>query len=243
MPHSPAASPVSSLNLAKIKAITLDLDDTLWPIAPTMHRAEAQLVAWLKSRAPNTADFMADPVRRLALREQVLRERPDLSHNLSAVREALIRQALTESDEDPGLAPAAFEVFFEARMQVQLYADATEALALLAQRFPVIALSNGNADVHRVGIGRYFKAAVSAHEFGVSKPDARIFEASARAAGVPCDEVLHVGDDAALDVLGALGANMQAAWINRNGEAWRHEASPHLAVVDMLALCQALGLR
>ena len=171
------------LDLTKIKAITLDLDDTLWPIAPTMHRAEGQLVAWLRSCAPQTADFMADPVRRLAMREQVLRGRPDLHHNLSAVREELIRQALLASGEDPGHAPAAFEVFFEARMQVQLFDDAAPALALLSQRFPVVALSNGNADVHRVGIGRHFKAAVSAHEFGVGKPDVRIFEASARAAG------------------------------------------------------------
>ena len=35
------------LNLTKIKAITLDLDDTLWPIWPAIERAEAALSEWL----------------------------------------------------------------------------------------------------------------------------------------------------------------------------------------------------
>lgn len=231
------------LDLAKIKAITIDLDDTLWPIAPTMHRAEAQLVAWLRNNAPRTADFMSDAGRRLAMREQVLRERPDLHHNLSAVREELIRQALLASGENPGHATAAFEVFFEARMQVQFFDDAAAALGLLSGRYPVVALSNGNADVHRVGIDQHFRGAVSAHEFGVGKPDVRIFEAAALAAGCQCAEVLHVGDDPALDVQGAMGANMQAVWVNRNGGQWQHGRPPQLAVADLRALCEALGLR
>lgn len=35
------------------------------------------------------------------------------------------------------------------------------------------------------------------------------------AGGLAPQQVLHVGDDAALDVLGALSAGMQAVWLNR----------------------------
>ena len=41
------------------------------------------------------------------------------------------------------------------------------------------------------------------------------------------EDVLHVGDDATLDALGALNAGMQAAWVNRSDHLWPHEAQPH----------------
>ena len=34
---------VTSLDTARIRAITIDLDDTLWPVWPTIARAEAAL--------------------------------------------------------------------------------------------------------------------------------------------------------------------------------------------------------
>ena len=54
-------------------------------------------------------------------------------------------------------------------------------------------------------------------------------------------EVLHIGDDAHLDGVGALNAGMQLAWVNREGHAWEHAPlAPHITVNDLLALCRAL---
>ena len=39
----------------RVRAITLDLDDTLWPIWPTIARAEGALQQWLADNAPATA--------------------------------------------------------------------------------------------------------------------------------------------------------------------------------------------
>ena len=47
-------------------AITLDLDDTVWPIAPVIARAEAALDGWLREHAPATARrWPADAMRAL----------------------------------------------------------------------------------------------------------------------------------------------------------------------------------
>ena len=109
-------------------------------------------------------------------------------------------------------------------------------------RYPVVALSNGNADVHRVGLGQHFHHSISAREFGVGKPDARIFHAAAEAAGVRPGEVLHVGDDAQLDALGGLIAGLQVAWVNRDGREWEHAPlQPHLTVPDLMSLCNQLA--
>ena len=225
------------LNPSKVKAITLDLDDTLWPIWPTIARAEIAMGNWLSPLAPATAALLMDAQARLALREAVVRASPDIAHNMSAIRLALIRQALLQSDEDPSLASGGFDVFFEHRMKVDLFADVLPALEFLAARFPLVAVSNGNADVARVGLGRYFLSSVSAHEFGVAKPDARIFQAAAAMAGVDAHDVLHVGDDGVMDVLGADACGMQTVWVNREGHDWSHGTQPHLTVTDLAQLC------
>jgi putative hydrolase of the HAD superfamily len=94
---------------------------------------------------------------------------------------------------------------------VTLFEDALPALEFLAARYPLVALTNGNADVQRIGLGRFFHASINAREFGVGKPDPRIFHAAAGAMDVMPERVLHIGDDATLDALGALNAGMQAA--------------------------------
>ena len=225
------------LDISQIKAITFDLDDTLWPIWPAIARAELAMGDWLRPRAPATAALLADAPARLALREEVVRANPGIAHNMSAIRLELIRQGLLRSNEAPELAQGGYDVFLAHRMKVDFFDDVLPALDFLAARFPLVAVSNGNADIERVGLGRYFSSCVSAHEFGVAKPDVRIFHAAAVAAGVAPHEVLHVGDDAALDVLGADASGMQTVWVNRVGHAWTHDTQPHLTVADLAQLC------
>ena len=233
----------AGLDAGRIRAITLDLDDTLWPIWPTIARAEAVLSAWLAEHAPATAARWGDAAALRAVRNEMHALRPDLLHDLSAMRRESIRLVLQREGDDPALAEAAFDVLFSERQRVDLFEDAAPALEWLASRYPVVAVSNGNADVHRVGLGRHFHAALSAQVFGVAKPDARIFHAAAKAAGADAADVLHIGDDAHLDALGALGAGMQVAWINREGHAWEHAPlRPHTTVPDLLQLCRELGL-
>ena len=228
------------LDLTTIKAISLDLDDTLWPIWPAIERAEKVLDSWLSLRAPMTAALFASPAARQEIREHVTRSRPELRHNMSAVRREAIRLALSRSEEDPLLADEAFEVFFAERNCVTLYDDATPALEFLSARYPVVALSNGNADVARIGIEKYFHASISAHEFGVGKPDPRIFHAAAGAADTLAGHVLHVGDDAMLDVLGGRNAGMQTVWLNRAGTPWKHDEAPHVTVSSLFELCELI---
>ena len=218
---------------ANIRAITLDLDDTLWPIAPTMVRAEAVLQHYLREHAPATAVLCGQQGALLRIRQQLQREWQDRLHDLSALRRESIRRAMLEAGDDPSLAEPAFEVFFAARQQVDLFEDALEALRFLAARFPLVALSNGNADVHRVGLGEFFKEAISAQTFGVAKPDPRIFHEAAARAGVPAHAVLHIGDDPHLDVQGARAAGMQCVWLNRDGHDWPHDSAPPLSLASL----------
>lgn len=229
------------LDAGKIRAITIDLDDTLWPIWPTIERAERALHEWLTVHAPMTAALFSNPAALREIRGEMTTSRPDLKHDMSALRRESIRLALYRAGEDPLLADAGFEVFFAERQRVSLFEDAQPALQFLAERYPIVALSNGNADVQRVGIGHFFRAAISAREFGVGKPDPRIFHAAAGAVDTLPEFVLHIGDDATLDALGALNAGMQAAWLNRGDAPWPHAEAPHVTLAHLGELQDLIG--
>ena len=229
------------LDPAKIKAVTIDLDDTLWPIWPTIERAEKALHDWLVEHAPMTSALFANPAALRDIRAEMTASRPDLKHDMSALRRESIRLALYRAGEDPLMAEPAFEVFFAARQQVDLFDDALPALEFLAGRYPLVALSNGNADLQRIGLAHFFRASVSAREFGVGKPDPRIFHAAAGAVDTMPEGVLHIGDDATLDVLGALNAGMQAAWLNRGDAPWPHELEPQVTLTNLAELRDLIG--
>jgi putative hydrolase of the HAD superfamily len=240
---------------AMIAALTLDLDDTLWPVMPTLLRAEAVLQDWLAAHAPATAAAF-DVARLQRLRADVARRHPQWAHDLTALRRITLHEALAGSGDDPALAEPAFDVFFAARQQVQWYDDVRPALARLAARFPLLALSNGNAELAATGLAPYFVGAVNARGCGVAKPDPAIFEAGCAALRRPPSQVMHVGDDWRLDVIGARRAGLHSAWIRRIEARHRGPAADdpeptapgavdrgghHLDLDDLLALADALG--
>lgn len=230
------------LDTSRIRAITFDLDDTLWPIWPTIERAEKALAAWMAQRAPMTSALFANPHARHDIRQQVMRQRPDISHNLSAIRLEAIRLTLTRAGDDPALAEPAFDVFFAERNRVTLFDDTLPALRWLSERYPLVALSNGNADLNKVGVSAYFKGGISASQFGVAKPHASIFLAASGLAGVPPQAVLHVGDDAHHDVIGAQAAGMQAVWVNRTEHLWADAPhQPDETICQLNELCDLLA--
>ncbi|MSQ18271.1 MAG: HAD family hydrolase [Betaproteobacteria bacterium] len=209
-----------------IRAITIDLDETLWPVAPVIAKAEAALVAWMRANAPVVAERFPPPVMR-ALRDEIITQiEPHRQSDMGHVRRTAIAHALHAVGDDPAKAHEAYAVFDAARQEVELFADAIPALIALGARYPILALSNGTADIHRTGLGHHFVGAVSAAEIGISKPDARIFHAACERLGYVPAEVLHIGDDPLLDVEGALAAGMKAVWLNRSGAAWRGTGRP-----------------
>ncbi|SFM94638.1 HAD family hydrolase [Variovorax sp. OV329] len=232
-----------TLDLARIRAISLDLDDTLWPIRPTMERAEQALLSWLTQRAPRTGELLTDVSVLRALHEAAELERQDLAGDQIELRHESIRAALRHAGEDLALAEPAFDAFFVQRQQVTLYEDAQPALHWLSARYPLVAISNGNADLVRTGVSAWIGRGFRARDFAMGKPHRAIFHAAAQSLQLEPSEMLHVGDDAELDVLGAIDAGMQAAWLVRDRRAWEYDTVPHLVVEDLRALCIELSKR
>ena len=225
--------------MQQIRAISLDLDDTLWPIEPVILRAEQRLDEWMKKNCPAVAaQFSIAQMR--ALRERISVEHPHLSHDFTAQRMLSLRAALTPHGYGDAHVEEAFDEYFAARNEVECYPDALPALERLAARFPLVSLSNGNADLERIGIARFFRFSISSRNFGKAKPAAEIFHAACAGLDLPPGEVLHVGDDPLTDVVGASQAGMRSAWLNRRGEAWTHAVAPDLTIRDLNELAHTL---
>ena len=199
--------------------LSFDLDDTLWPVGPVIAAAERQLLSWLRERHPEVVSGH-DLESLRALRDGVARRFPERSHDLTFLRHRALKDLFGGAGHAESLADAALEVFFSARNRVEFYDDVRPALSRLRARYRLFAISNGNADLHRCGIGDLFAGHVTAIAAGAAKPDARIFAALLEMAGVEAAQVLHIGDDPLADVIGATRAGMQAVWLNRDGREW-----------------------
>jgi FMN hydrolase / 5-amino-6-(5-phospho-D-ribitylamino)uracil phosphatase len=200
-----------------LRAITFDLDDTLWPSAPTLARAEQRAHAWIAANAPPVAARW--PIVELReLRMSLYRAHPELHHNLLQIRRlamhAAFEQAGVTGNAADELIEQSLKVFMAARHEVDLYPEVRDCLARLSQRYALAALTNGNADVTVIGLGHFFAAKISPHTHGVIKPE--------------------------LDIRGARGAGMPALWINRTGAAWEGGDAPD-AVTNLLELEQWLA--
>ena len=87
------------IDISRIRAITLDLDDTLWPIWPTIHRAEEVLSQWLMQHAPATAVLSGQPDIKKAVREDINARHADKAHDLSFLRLEAIRALLLQAGD------------------------------------------------------------------------------------------------------------------------------------------------
>ena len=228
-----------------VSAITLDLDDTVWPIAPVIVRAETALADWLRLNAPRTAARWPLQATR-ALRDAVAIEHPHLAHDFTEQRRITLKRMFADAGDDVALVDAAFDAFFAARCDVTHYEDSLDALERLAARVPLAALSNGNACLQTIGLMHLFEFQLGAREHGAAKPAASIFHAACAQLGCAPAQVLHAGDDAEMDIAGAARAGLRTCWINRpdadgRTHAWsRRDVEPDLQFPTLTALADWL---
>lgn len=220
--------------MRNVAAITLDLDDTLWPIAPVIVAAEQRLGEWFAEHCPRVLEIFRHAQPSL-LRKSVMEKHPDRRHDYAFLRRRMIHTMLSESGYTSDLAEPAYQAFFAARNEVQLFDDVPPMLRWLSQHYRLVAVTNGNADLSRMGIDHYFSTTIRAADIGVAKPEPEIFTAAIAAAGVDADRVVHIGDAPVEDMAGAAAAGMYTVWVNRFGHNWPRQQTPPTAQVSTLA--------
>jgi putative hydrolase of the HAD superfamily len=227
--------------MLNIRAIAFDLDNTLWDVGPVIARAEQRMMAWLKEHCPRITERVT-PEQMRAAREELARSEPDKAHDLIYLRLETLTRAAYASGYGQEHAQQAFAIFDHFRNDVELFPDVAPALRSLSVRYRLATLSNGTADLTRIGLAPFFSVRLNAGQIGVAKPHRRCFERLARDLDLPPQTILYVGDDPLLDVDAARSAGLRTAWMNRKNELWPPEVlAPDLVVTECGALVATLA--
>jgi HAD superfamily hydrolase (TIGR01549 family) len=218
-----------------IKAVLFDLDDTLWPIAPVISRAEIVLYDWLKTYAPTTADrFSIDSM--CARRLELMAMHPHYQIDLWGLRHAVLCEALSACGDDVALAESAMAVFSEARNAVTPFGDVLPGLQRLSGKVALGSISNGFADLDAIGMAQHFQVSLAAHSCGTAKPDPAIFHLACDALKIAPAEAVYVGDDLLLDVEASQKAGLRAVWMNRFGRTAPSHIEPDAECMSLIEL-------
>ncbi len=207
----------ASNNSRPIKVITFDLDDTLWDIKPVLLNAEHLVFNWLEQHAPKLTQHFS-PQSLVEWRGQIYQQQPHLTHQISQLRISAMQQAMLKvgytPEESLTMAQRAFAVFIEARHQIILFDTVVPMLEQLHGDYCLGVLTNGNADVFRLDIGRFFDFAFSAEQLNASKPAPDHFLAAQHTSGAQPQQMIHIGDHIDHDINAALKADWHAIWFN-----------------------------
>ena len=208
-----------------IKLITFDLDDTLWDNMPTITRAEIDTRRWIEERVGKVewGDFNDF----LNLREELIKEDPSIEWDISKLRKEIFRKKIhyvTPSSLRDEIVDEAFSIFIKNRHQIKLFDGVADALKTLSEKYILGVLTNGNADIYKFDIGKYFKFAISSLEAKDSKPNRSHFDrAVENVKDIEFDQILHIGDHQVNDILFAHNLDIDTLWFNNNNAVWEQD--------------------
>ena len=210
----------------QFKAISFDLDDTLWSVVPVIINAEKILNQWLAVHHPVFAQNYAVKTLR-EMRMKMFKEEPHWTADLTEARKESLRRAAVLMDYPTDFVEPAFKAFHVARNQVTFYDDAMPVLDQLAGNYHLASLSNGNASIDMVGLSHIFSVEVTATFDMPMKPNPDMFHQACETFDIHPTELLHVGDSPESDVVGGQRAGVKTAWLNRGSALqWPDDLPP-----------------
>lgn len=214
--------------------MSFDLDDTLYDNHPFIVEAEKQLFNFMFSRWPKLENIGKKGW--IGFRREAVKENPLLRHDMIALRRVVLSKLFASIDlqgqERQDAVQQSYDVFYFQRSNFTVAAEFTDVLKKLASKMPVIAITNGNVDIERVGLSECFHKVYHASTEQRSKPYPDMFENAAAFCGVAPQNILHVGDNLEKDVFGALNAGYMACWYAENRTMQLHKEKaqqlPHI---------------
>lgn len=229
--------------LKPIKAISFDLDDTLYYNAPVMLITDAKMEAYFTEllpaqHAPYDYHFW------FVFRQQVLKAAPMLVHDVGALREQsyFLGAKFLGMDEKQAkqFASQALAYFVKIRSDFSVPKAVHDLLTKLAEKWPLLAISNGNVDTKAIGLDKYFSAILHAGPDGKQKPDPEMFAKACQQLNIAPHELLHVGDCGANDIIGAIRFGCQSAWVSTYDVGRPISVLPTVELDEVTALARLL---
>ncbi len=249
--------------LTAIKAISFDLDDTLYNNRPVMLAIEKKMVDYFTEKfAILLPKLLSEPKqvfnRRFwaPYRQQAIKAHQDISHDVVRLRFESYRLGLLahnlSAEQAKKEAQAGLDYFINLRSDFTVPKASHELLASLSKEFPLVSISNGNVNTKALGIDHYFQHIYHAgfqtgdlHDESEhllrQKPATDMFSLVCQQLDILPEQLLHVGDCGFADIHGALNAGCQTAWLPHYGVGKNLQQIPHIELAQVSDLSQLLS--
>ena len=197
----------------KTYIISFDLDDTLYDNTPVIIHAFKELYEYMVdtySGFERHFDFQGF----VEYARLVHKANPHV-FDFSLVRKMHIKSALDKAEFVHGDIDEAYEVFLDARQNVELFEETLPTLTSLQQDYQLISVSNGNALPDRIGLSGIFSASFNPTNCGHAKPDPNMYLTVCEKMNIKPSQLIHIGDCLRNDYHAAVKAGCHAIWFNR----------------------------
>jgi len=211
--------------LGRIEAMTFDLDDTLYDNRPIIRRVEAQATEWLHTHHPISASksnsWWQEIKYQVAEKDSWLRNDVTL-WRLKSIEYGLIQLGYNVQQAHQA-ATDLVDLVLELRSDFKVPDSSLQVLDKLSKTMPLVAITNGNVDIHKIGLSRYFSKVLKAGADGRAKPHQEMYHKAVQFLELPAKSILHVGDHLITDVHGAKRSGLSACWFNDQNKIIRNE--------------------
>ncbi|CRK85950.1 Flavin mononucleotide phosphatase YigB [Candidatus Providencia siddallii] len=204
--------------LSPIKAITFDLDGTLYDNNNVINKSEEEVLLFIRKYDHCFNNFSKNDLS--IFRKLVEKQNPEIYHNITKWRRLSVETMLYHYGfNNKELKKAADKImahFMYWRNKINISESTHKILTKLVKKIPLGAITNGNVDTKACGLDKYFQFVLKAGTDGRLKPFNDMYKLAIDRLNIESKFVLHVGDNLFTDIEGAINSNMQACWINTN---------------------------
>lgn len=208
-----------------IKAVFIDLDDTLWATRHNNTECLRELYHELDWSGgdiyPTFEDFFEvyDPNNEHLW--ALYREGEITKHELTLKRFGdPLKPVCNYSDED--IFKLNHRFLTMCGQKSKTIPHAIDLMKRLQKKYPTVIVSNGFVEVQyqkmkSAGLSPFIDHVVLSEQVGINKPSPIIFQKALSLVSRPPSEVVMIGDSWDADIVGALNTKIPAIWFNPNG--------------------------
>ncbi len=249
--------------LTAVKAISFDLDDTLYNNRPVMRGIEKKMESYFSKKLAILLPAEKQVFNRrfwMPYRHQAIKANVEINHDVVQLRFESYRLGLSAhgltADEAAKQAQAALDYFIQLRSDIAVPEVSKQLLARLGEQYPLVAISNGNVNTKALGIYHYFQHIYHAGfqrgnhsdiadnllvgKLLKQKPSTDMFVEVCQQLDILPEELLHVGDCGFADIHGALSSGCQTAWLPHYGVGKPLKQLPHIELSHVSQLLRLL---
>lgn len=235
-----------SLFLRDIKVLSFDLDNTIYDCQSVLSAAEDWFTQYLCDTYGLGGKYRNYSYW-AAVKSRILHEDMSLENDVTLLRAKSLVAAFSEIGIPLGRgldeALELVELFIKKRSSGIVCDSVLQMLRELKEKYPLIAISNGNLDTKILGVNHLFEQDFRPSRFVFNrKPYPDLFLECAKYKNIKAHEILHIGDDPYTDVYGAVCAGCRCVWL-KGGYSGISPDSSNLKVLPDIEISSILELK